>query len=525
VATVADLGARVLRRLGVSLVPQALRPADTAPVTAADVAAMVLRDRGIPVAEADRSAPAPPVGLADVGRAALRQLGIGPASSEAGGIVAQADIAARALRMVGVNPADNAAAQPEQSYSSAVIGTRALVRLGVIASDETPSATDLLAAQQGVYAVHQRLAGLDYVSWGVDAVPDHAADQYVVMTVSMIAADFGKPSSLETYQAAEEMLRQAALRGVVAQARAMAKVAAVHAELAGSGWIDWTLTAIPTGASEDYAVMAAQLLAPTYGISSAPDLYSAAQLRVRRVALAGTLGTAIASDKAQAVHDSLNAQGIVSWASSAIPMAHRDDYAAMVAVLVANYVGFPRDAQTREADQAAWDAAENRVRKASMIRGMQDRALAKVEAVTSELTTSGIASWGSDAIPASMADAYAAAATALMGAEDGKVDMAAAQASYQRIKLLAMNGPAGQALAEQKVRAVHYDFQADGIVQWTLLNIPRFAEEPYVWLAAGMLAPEVGMNADPREALAARTMILRHASVPSDGRPVEAVYF
>jgi hypothetical protein len=55
-ATVAQLGARALRKLGVAIVANASRPAAGATVTAATVAARVLLELGVPVPEGDRPA-------------------------------------------------------------------------------------------------------------------------------------------------------------------------------------------------------------------------------------------------------------------------------------------------------------------------------------------------------------------------------------------------------------------------------------------------------------------------------------
>ena len=88
-----------------------------------------------------------------------------------------------------------------------------------------------------------------------------------------------------------------------------------------------------------------------------------------------------------------------------------------------------------------------------------------------------------------------------------------------------MGGPAGQALAEQKVRAVHYDLDVRGKVRWSLFDIPDFAEEPYVYMAAYLLSPECGMKADPNWWIEPEKQVDRAVAVPASREPVRATYF
>jgi hypothetical protein len=88
-----------------------------------------------------------------------------------------------------------------------------------------------------------------------------------------------------------------------------------------------------------------------------------------------------------------------------------------------------------------------------------------------------------------------------------------------------MGGPAGQALAEQKIRAVQYSLEARGRARWTLFDIPSWAEEPLVLMAATLLAPECGVKADPNWYAAAEMDLMRIVSLPSERQPVRATYF
>lgn len=53
------------------------------------------------------------------------------------------------------------------------------------------------------------------------------------------------------------------------------------------------------------------------------------------------------------------------------------------------------------------------------------------------------------------------------------------------------------ALAQQKVQSVHDSLGARGLLRWTIDDIPVYAEEPYIIMAAALLAPEFGVPNGP----------------------------
>lgn len=53
------------------------------------------------------------------------------------------------------------------------------------------------------------------------------------------------------------------------------------------------------------------------------------------------------------------------------------------------------------------------------------------------------------------------------------------------------------ALALQKLRAAHASLKKDRLVQWTEQDIPDYAEEPYVQIAAFLAGPEFEKPVDP----------------------------
>lgn len=418
-ATLAQLGARTLRKLGVSVVAYADQPAVGQTMTTASVVSDVLRNRGIYVAEADRPAQLQSVGLTDLG--------------------------ARTARAVGINPVDLIAVGSGLTFDRNTTATKVLLKLAVIASDETPIAQDQALAVDKIVAVHDGLVAMDLVTWSVDAIPASVVEYYITMAANLAAPEFGKPASLDALNGARDTIRV--------------------------------------------------------------------------MALSGARGQFLAEQKVQAAHDGLNVLGLVSWPVSAVPVAFAENYVAIAAAQLSPTMGKP-------ADKEAAVNAEARIRHAGMVRGATDRATRSVQAVHAELQGMGLVSWDANSIPASMAKAYVMAATASMGDEDGKpFDAAAYSAQMMRVRMLAMGGPAGQALAEQKIRAVHYKLDSQGRTRWTLWDLPDFAEEPYVLMAATLLAPEVSMKADPAWDVQAQMDLIRANSIPTNHAPVRAPYF
>jgi hypothetical protein len=443
-ATVAQLGARALRKLGVAIVANASRPAAGATVTAATVAARVLLELGVPVPEGDRpAAPGAALGVFVLGVDALNEQPI----------VAQSEIAARALRAVGINPAPiGVGTATGITYNADQLAVAVLIKLTVIASDETPSAADRTEATARVYAAHDILAGADYVTWTVNTVPADVADFYIIMAAQLTAPQFGKPASMETFTAAQAMVRQQALTGAYGQSLAMDKVVEVHERLNAAGLVRWDVASVPAAQAEAYVQMTAALLAPVYG--------------------------------------------------------------------------YQQDAQSVAATRAAADAAEASVRRAAVIAGAQERAAEKVIAVQNEVNALGLVTWTANAIPAGMVDPIATLAVMQMGPEFGKeFDPKMWEFNLNRIRQVSMGGPAGQALAEQKIRAVQWSLEARGRARWSLFDIPSWAEEPLVLMAATLLAPEVGVKADPNWAPAAEMDLMRIVSLPSNREPVPVSYF
>ena len=487
--TVAQLGARALQRLGVAIVPAADRPVPVPPVPVADLAVRVLHMLGLSPAVLT-TATVPQVELA---ARALRRLGVNPVpqaeSAADAATITLPEIAARALRTLGVNPADAGPATGDAPSTASQIALQALIRLGVIAADETPSAADLAMSEQSVRNVQDELAAMRIATWPPDQAPPRAAAALAIMAAAVLAPAFGKPGDAATYQAAREQLRQLALSGAAAQARAEAAALAVHAALAAANQVRWPASAIPLHAAEPYVLLTAHHLALVHGQASDPTAPARAEAALRRLALSGAVGQAQAEAAIAAVHDALAARGLTTWPAHGVPQSVADEYAAMAAAQLAPTTGAPFD-------PAALAAAEDRVRQVALLRTAWDQAQTTLRAIRAELEGAGLAAWVGDAVPAALAEPLISMAAPRLAPAFGRApDPAASAAAEARVRRVLLSGPAGQARAEECVRTVHAGLQAAGRTRWTLFDVPDFAEEPYAAMAAFLLAPTPSASA------------------------------
>ena len=104
-----------------------------------------------------------------------------------------ATIAQQSLRRLGVRvvPLDDSPTLTE-TVPAATIATQALVELGVIASDETPLASDQALMLDRVASVHASLDAQGMVFWQGGAIPRAFAEEYTKLTAAFGASAFGK---------------------------------------------------------------------------------------------------------------------------------------------------------------------------------------------------------------------------------------------------------------------------------------------------------------------------------------------
>jgi hypothetical protein len=78
--------------------------------------------------------------------------------------------------------------------------------------------------------------------------------------------------------------------------------------------------------------------------------------------------------------------------------------------------------------------------------------------------------------------------------------------------------------ALEKLSAAHYALRAEGLVRWTLQDIPEEVQEAYVMLAAALAADDYGAPANPGWGPGGLRMVQAFVHVPIGG-PVRAENF
>ncbi len=74
----------------------------------------------------------------------------------------------------------------------------------------------------------------------------------------------------------------------------------------------------------------------------------------------------------------------------------------------------------------------------------------------------------------------------------------------------------------QALRSAHYALSAEGLVQWTLADIPRELEEAYVLCGASIAAQDWGAPASPTWFADGLRMVQTYVHIPISGpRTVE----
>jgi len=149
----------------------------------------------------------------------------------------------------------------------------------------------------------------------------------------------------------------------------------------------------------------------------------------------------------------------------------------------------------------------------------------KATALHDSLVGQGIASWLSSAIPLAVSEEMVRLTAMHMAPAFGKAadpaQLDAIEARIRRVSLL-LTAPA---LAEQAVMDVHANLDARGQARWSVFDIPDYAENPYVLLAANLVAPQFGLKPDEAAEVRAMRALAQVVALPSTGQPVRADYF
>ena len=178
--------------------------------------------------------------------------------------VSVSTLAERALRRlnVAVVPLDDRPTLTEL-VPVATIATMALVELGVIASEETPLASDQALALDKVASVHAALDAMALVWWDGTAVPRAFVEEFVKLTAAHASSSFGKASDPAALALLEGRVRRGVM-GIASHDIAVEAVMAVHTDLVAKGIARWTSMDIPEAASMPMEMLAAYALAPKF---------------------------------------------------------------------------------------------------------------------------------------------------------------------------------------------------------------------------------------------------------------------
>jgi hypothetical protein len=202
----------------------------------------------------------------------------------------------RALRRIGVAIVPFADRPPLNAMvTPASVATAALVELGVIAADETPTASDQALALAKVAAVQDSLTARALTWWDNTGIPSAVAEEYTKMAATLAATSFGKAGDIQIYTALEARVRHVALV-LSAPDLATAAVQAVHDDLVARGRVRWTVFDLPPAAVDPYIALAAAALAPRFEQQFPPDAVVAAQRSLAQIIALPTSGERVQTE-------------------------------------------------------------------------------------------------------------------------------------------------------------------------------------------------------------------------------------
>jgi len=485
------------------------------------MASQALRRLGVTVVDpSDRAGLSGTRTLAEMGASVLRHLGVMAVPFEQAGAqsapVSRAEVASRALRMVGVNPASPGLATA--TVTGAALATRALRRLGIIASDENPSPVDQDAALTTIVDIHERLTAGAIATWAVDTTPRYMAQYYEMLAANLLAPSFGKVSEFSNYAAIMQEARAVALTGGRGQALAEAKVTEVHSSLARRGLADWSSDVVPAAFAADVEVIVAAYLAPIYNADMKLDA-GAAEERIRLAQMLGERGSIEAYNAVRSVHDALVNAGVADWPVDATPYSVAADVISAAAVQLGPMLGRP---ETPDLYAAALQRIRVNVQgRKAQEQAEAEVASAYSALVAQGLATWPIDQTPSAYGDAITSIAVAKLAPVYGGARDP----AAMDAAMKTARLMILSGPVGLAIAVQKIRDVHTNLSGRRRTRWLLVDIPPGIEEPYVMMATVLMAPVALQAPNPNDWVAGERMIIQQNVLPTTGEMTRVEYF
>ena len=284
------------------------------------------------------------VSIGTIAQQSLRRLGVrvvplddSPTITE---MVPVADIATAALVELGVLNSDGTPSS--ETVPIAIIATQALLELGVIASDETPSATDLSMTEDKLASVHGSLFAQGIASWDVSVIPRAFAEEHVKLTAAMAASSFGKTVDPAIVALLEGRVRAGATVMNADMPFMLGKVASVHASPDAQGVVWWSGDAVPRAFLQEYTKLTVANAAASFGKQIDPAAVAALEARVRKGAMVLSADDN-ANQAVQAVHDDLVMRGCARWTTWDIPDALTDPYVVLAADNLAPLFGLDTD--------------------------------------------------------------------------------------------------------------------------------------------------------------------------------------
>jgi len=199
-------------------------------------------------------------------------------------------IAQQALRLLGVRVVATLFSPTlTEMIPVATIATMALVELGVIASDEVPLASDQALALDKVASVHAALDAQGVVWWDGTAVPRAFTEEFTKLAAGQMATSFGKASDPAALALLEARVRKGAMV-LSADDNAAQAVMDVHNDLAMRGIARWSSQDIPDAVGTVYTTLAADNLAPLFGLKTDPKDAVKAMIAIYRYIALPTSG-------------------------------------------------------------------------------------------------------------------------------------------------------------------------------------------------------------------------------------------
>lgn len=297
--TTATLGERALRRLGVAVVPVADRPALSTTVPAATIATNALIELGVIATSQVPPTQAAIVSVNTIATNALVKLGVisaeeTPTTADLALATAAVDAVHNALIAQGAADWTEAQistavaeeyAQLAAQHLAAAFGKQGNPQLVQMLEERVAGVSRVTRAQAlalaKVGAVHDSMVGQAFVRWDINSIPQAVSEEYTKLTALDSASSFGKQADPQLVKLLEGRVRQIA---IVMQApdEATDAVQQIHNDLAMRGLARWTVFDIPDAVGEAYVVLAADNLAPAFGMDTDPRDTQQAMISIYR---------------------------------------------------------------------------------------------------------------------------------------------------------------------------------------------------------------------------------------------------